>query len=334
MSPGQPWRLRVRSVTGEDVGAGFCVTREQALTCAHVIEPGTECLVELPGSDAAQRCAVKPVQLAGADRATRSDIAVITLARPLTAAPLGPAEPPPPGVVLEAVGFPDIYAGHGDREQITQIRVSGPLADGLLQVEELPGKPPIVEGYSGSAAVDVRSGRAVGMVVESGEPGVAWIIPLRTIACAWTELASLLPRGLDADPDFTRAVRDLDNRAYPDALSRLNTVRRYYPREPDVYYYQVLAALHGRRPGGYDRAAIDDVTKLLDYALQLDRNVSYVAALRALIIEDYFVLRGLRAPGYRREEPGPMDAKHAREILLHVPAFECPTWQYLSKRSV
>ena len=237
-------------------------------------------------------------------------------------------------MVLEAVGFPDIYAGHGDREQITQIRVSGPLADGLLQVEELPGKPPVVPGYSGGAAVDVRSGRAVGMVAESGEPGVAWIIPLRTIASAWSELASLLPRGLDADPDFTRAVRDLDNRAYPEALSRLNAVRRYYPREPDVYYYQVLAALDGRRPGGYDRAAIDDVTKLLDYALQLDRGATYVAALRALVIEDYFVLRGLRAPGYRNEEPGPMDAEHAREILVHVPAYECPTWQYLSKRSV
>src|ERR1017187_9031263 len=112
MTPGETsWRLRLR-VAGDDgepgdvVGTGFVVTDHAALTCAHVVQEVTACWVEpLDASAKAQHCRIqtKPPTIDMTD--VSSDVAVISLANPITPAPLGPYEPPASGTEIEVVGY-------------------------------------------------------------------------------------------------------------------------------------------------------------------------------------------------------------------------------------
>ncbi len=338
VDPDSSWQLRIRrlndgdSTPGNVIGAGFAVTGHEALTCAHVINDAKECWVELRGGEhETQRCKVQTLQPAGDSADSRSDIAVINLLEPVQSAPLGPRNPPIEGAELEVIGFPRSY---GAREQRARVRVTGPVANGLLQVNGQYGHSGIVEGFSGSAAVDLRSRRVVGMVVEADrDPScmVAWIIPLATIAGFWKQLGDLLPKSLSVDPEFCGAVKDLEYGAYGDALNRLNGILQDYPKEADVFYYRVLAELRGKRPGGYTRPVIEAVVRLLDRALSLNPQAGHVKALLALVREDYYVLRGLVPTSATAKEPLQISPQHAEEILRHVPAPECPTWQYLCR---
>ena len=337
--PETPWRLRLREVNddggfGDILGTGFVVTDYAALTCAHVVEDVTECWVEsLDGSAKAQRCDIqlKPATVDMADGA--SDIAVINLRDVVTAAPLGRYEPPASGTEIETVGYIERYLDWG-RTQVTRGQTLGDDVEGLIQVRILEGHPAVVPGYSGSAAVDVHSGRVVGMVVQA-EPAhrIAWIIPLAAIAGRWPPLAEHLPRGLLGDQEFRLACDELRHGHYDDALRGLGEVAKSFPYEPDVYYYRVLAALRGQRPGGYQGAVIEKMEQLLDYALGLRPDAAHVQALLALVEEDYYRLRGLR-PRVHRDFSNitEISMAHAWEILMHVTARECDIWRYLDQQ--
>ena len=217
---------------------------------------------------------------------------------------------------------------------MTRGRLLGQPGRGYLQVGSLNEYPPIAQGYSGGAAVDVGSGRVVGMIAQVVDAHrVAWMIPLATIASRWPPLREYLPKGLQADQEFRRAYDELRHAHYADALYRFGEVSKSYPCEADIYYYRVLAALGGRRPGGYQGAVIQQMEQMLDYALLLQPNSPHVQALLRLVEEDYYGLRGLKPRKIRSyfdiEEISPV---HAREIADHVAAHECRTWQFLSAR--
>jgi S1-C subfamily serine protease len=332
------WRLRLREVgadggPGGVVGTGFAVTDHAALTCAHVVEDVTDCWVEpLDGSVKAQHCRIqaKPPTIDMTDGS--SDIAVISVPNPVIPAPLGPYEPPASGTEIEVVGYIERYLDWG-RTQVTRGHILGDSVKGLIQVGILDGHPPIVEGYSGGAAVDVHSGRVVGMVAQV-EPDhqIAWLIPLAAIADRWPPLAEYLPKGLQGDPDFRRAYNEFRHGHYEDALRGFGEVAKSYPYEADIHYYRVLAALNGQRPGGYHGAVIEKIEQLLDYALRLRPGAAHIQALLALVEEDYYKLRGLK-PKVKREFPDIRDISpvHAWEIVTNVAARECGTWQYLNQ---
>ena len=105
-----------------------------------------------------------------------------------------------------------------------------------------------------------------------------------------------------------------------------------YPREADIYYYRVLAALNGQRPGGYQGAVIEKMEQVLEYALRLNPNAAHIQALLALMEEDYYRLRGLK-PKVNREflNIREISQVHAWEIVANVVASECATWQYLNQ---
>jgi len=265
---------------------------------------------------------------------------VISLPDSVVSAPLGPYDAPLSGTEVEVVGYPgDRKYLEWEREQVTRARVSGGPVNGIIQVDVLYGHPPIVRGYSGAAAVDVRSGRVVGMVVGRDENNrIAWIIPLAAIAEAWPELTAHLPESLLADPEFRAALADLAQRFYPDALRRFNGLARYYPNEADIYYYRVLAALNGHRPGGYQGTAIEQIVQFLEYGLRLNPHAAHLQALLALVEEDYYKLRGLKPKTYHEfPDIREISPAHAREIVDHIQAQECVTWlfvsQYISGRS-
>jgi hypothetical protein len=336
--PETTWRLRLRYV-GEDgqpggvLGTGFAVTDHWALTCAHVLEEVTECWVDpLDDSVKTQRCRIqfRPQVIDSTDGS--SDVAVIGLPNPVTPAPLGSYEPPASGTEIEAVGYVERYLDWG-RTQVTRGQVLGDSRKGLIQVRILDGYPLIVEGYSGGAAVDVYSGRVVGMVTQAEpEYRLAWIIPLAAVADRWPPLAEYLPRGLLGDQEFRRAYHEFKHGHYTDALRRFSQVSKSYPDEADIHYYRVLAALDGQRPGGYPGTVIEKMEQLLDYALGLKPDSPHIQALLKLMEEDYYRLRGLKSKVNRWypdiEEISPV---HAWEIVTHVAAIQCPTWQYLNQ---
>jgi trypsin-like peptidase len=360
----EPWRLRIRHASdtadgpGPVAGAGFTVAGDCALTCAHVVK-GSKCWVDAPGSGVPPRlCAVESLQPGGAGDGSTTDIAVISGPVPGPPAALGSAAVPAADTELEVVGFPKAYARHPafegerDRDERSRLRVSGPLGSGLIQVRRVDGHPSLEEGYSGSAALDVRAGRVVGLLVEDAHgPSArtdrnqitplsqdrvlteAWVIPLAVIARRWSRLAGLMVTELEADPRYARARDELDRRDYGAALSSLNSIYQYYPREADVYYYRVLAALAGQRPGGYGGQFVEAIVNLLRRAVEEDGGAAHVQALLNLVNEDYYAWRGIRCDFYppmtERQIAERIRADHVREILKHVPARECSTWIYL-----
>lgn len=338
------WRLRLQEI-GDDgkptsvVGTGFAVTDRTALTCAHVVHALEECWVEpLDGSVKAQHCKIqtKPPTIDMTDGS--SDVTVIHLTNSVIPAPLGPYEPPVSGTEIEVVGYIERYLDWG-RTQVTRGHILGAPVNGLIQVAILDGYPPIVEGYSGGAAVDVHSGRVIGMVAQT-EPDhrIAWLISLAAIAERWPPFADYLPQGLLGDTEFRRAYNEFRHGRYEDALRRFGEVANSYPYEADIHYYRVLAALNGQRPGGYHSATIEKMEQLLDYALQLKPESAHIQALLKLVEEDYYQLRGLK-PRIKREFPNITEISlvHASEIVANVTARECAIWQalnqYINRRS-
>jgi hypothetical protein len=347
----QAWRLRIREVRsdgrpGEVLGAGFVVARAMGMTCAHVVEGMTDCWIEAPDTQGeTHRCKVRPADPGWSPSSHSStDIALIEdTPGHLPVAPLGPRELPRVGRRLDALGYPARYATAGDRGQRTQVHVVGTDETGtLIQVDGLQGfDGQIQPGYSGGAAVDVASGRVVGMVVSADQARsatplkIAWIIPLATLARSWSPLADMLPKGITVDPEFLGAVNDLYHCSYVPALQRLNALVTLYPTEPDMYYYRALAGLSGQRPGGYAAPMVEAVERLLSEALGLTPSLpqAHVRALWALVQEDYYIIRGIPVDPERlqglQSAVGWVDPRHADEILRHVPAVECPTWQRL-----
>ncbi|HEY2673073.1 MAG TPA: serine protease [Rugosimonospora sp.] len=404
----QTWRLRIRDVRadgapGEVLGAGFVVAEGIGMTCAHVVGGMEECWIEAPDTPGeTHRCAVRTIDPEWTLLASHpsTDIALITVPRHLPLAPLGPRERPRVGGELDALGYPARYASAGDRGQRTHVHVVGADETGtLLQVDGLQGfDGQIQPGYSGGPAVDLASGRVVGMVVssdrlsaptppvppgapsetdESGRPTadprvraaaaaearrraeardryerqrreyarvaadqpallkIAWIIPLETLADRWSPLTDLLPRGITVDPEFVGAVNDLSHHAYARALGRLNALVTLYPDEPDMYYYRALAGLSGQRPGGYAAPMVEAVERLLGEALRRNATApdAHLRSLWALVQEDYYVIRGIPVDlgnlQSLQSAADRIEPRHADEILRHVPAVECPTWQRL-----
>lgn len=337
MSPDSMWRLRIRDLDaagnpGYVRGAGFAVTPKAALTCAH-LKFDAECWVDvLEWQQPAQRCVATRPHGDPGDDIKSTDIAIISLPRPFQAAPLGPRTPPARGAELEIVGFP---FGFPDLPERTRVRVTGTVTSGLIQVDAVSGHSPVAGGYSGSAAMDVRSGRVVGMMVGAATVATsAWLIPLAEIAKSCPQLDLLLPERLDVDPEFRRAVDNLNQGDYKYALSCLNGIRGNYPGEPDIAYYRVLAALQGRRPGALSRPAVDEILNLLAQALAMAPGAGHVAALLALAWEDFYLLRGLEQNRYDLRVPVDMPPWRAAEIVKHVYAPECIMWRELNIRSM
>ena len=351
MASEMSWRLHLRATSSDGtpggiIGVGFVATGDAALTCAHVVGAMAECWVEpLDRNVAPQLCKVRANEqfMSSYDSATRrqkdqskgaSDIAILELRRQLPSAPLGPFEPPQSGTEIEVVGSTKRYRPIG-RTEATRGEVSGALTMGLLGVLALGNHPPIERGYSGTAAIDVRSGRVVGMAVQAEQDGPrAWIIPLASIADWWTDLGDYLQRGMRGDPDFRVACDELRHGHFGDALCRFTEVAKSFPYEADIHYYRVLAAVGGQRPGGFQGAVIAQMEQLLVYALGLSPEAPHIQALLLLVQEDYYKLRGLESPS-RRPLPdiGRTSTEHAQEMLRYIAAPECITWQFLSQRA-
>jgi S1-C subfamily serine protease len=335
------WQVKIQSEEdGQVLGTGFILSDRIAMTCAHVVQDDPRCWVQPLGFRAAG-CGGQARTGWTPSGDQWFDIATITLDRTFPAhARLGPLARPATGTLVDILGFPD---GCGPEGQRIRARVSGDDASGrwmqLDAVDVHGGR--IIPGVSGAAAVDCRSHRVVGMVVWSTRPEVAtrigWMIPLDTITEALPELKRSLPTALEADPGFTGGCDDLSRHAYSQALDRFRGLAGTHRDEPAVYYYWAIAGLAGVRPGLHAAETITAVERLLRSALWLAPGAGHVAALWALVKEDYYLRRGLH-PG---EPPiaglaaaaARIDPRHAYEIVQHIPAPECHAWQSIRRRA-
>ncbi|MFF6779139.1 trypsin-like peptidase domain-containing protein [Streptomyces sp. NPDC012637] len=187
---------------GVVLGAGFLVSAETVLTCAHVVQDVEHVVLRFPGAqglgELAARVAVRGPW--GGRPADTGDVAVLALDRPVAVTPAAFAEPDgvrevhePPRLV--AYGFPDGYGWEGAQTELRVTAAGQLIHDEWNQAEYWSGhgQEPSY-GFSGSAAMRAADGTVVGMVA-SYDPAVrnARIIPARVLARHVPALADLVP---------------------------------------------------------------------------------------------------------------------------------------------
>ncbi|MGV9418689.1 VMAP-C domain-containing protein [Streptomyces sp. NPDC003674] len=264
---GQAWHARIEC-GGAVLGAGFLVAPSKVLTCAHVVAGGSagDLTVSFPGRrDLAGVPATVAVHggWAGGDT-DPGDLAVLELAREVGLHPAGFAPPGAeqglPAPPLEAYGFPEGYDGDG---QIAEYRAVSAqrIADEWVQLEAVTGHgQPLRHGFSG-AAVTLKDGRVVGMVVQmAAEPDVrvARMLPTEVMARYWPGLGELLPPPAGG-PDPAAGAYELVRRL--DELVRLAEIEKLECR-PDQLFVDAVGGFGPEPPpGGFAslRAAADYV---------------------------------------------------------------------------
>jgi len=221
------WHARVEAY-GKVLGAGFLVTPDTVVTCAHVLDGREEGLAvsftERPGTDPV------PVRLlahggwsarAGHDR---GDLAVLRLERDVLTlegeAPITPAALAPPGAAhgraadggprkLVVYGFP---AGF-DEGTLAEYRITAPqlISDEWNQLEAWQqGGQPLAPGFSGAAVVLADTGEVVGMVTAAaGASGVfnGRMMPTDVMKRYWRDLDGLIPVADHRPADRARLYR-------------------------------------------------------------------------------------------------------------------------------
>ncbi|MEV5796591.1 nSTAND1 domain-containing NTPase [Streptomyces collinus] len=186
--------------SGERVaGAGFLVTEDVLVTCAHVVEaagsgPGEHVSLRFPHVEGVH--SMRGLVLAEGWRDPEDeDVAVIRLrgapagARPLPLGSTGGCR----GHRVRSFGFPAQAptGGHFGYGQAGDL-LPGKGRAGHLQ---LTGANDLTTGFSGGPVVDEVTGLVVGMLTEIAAPdayergqGIAYVIPTRTLREIWPEL--------------------------------------------------------------------------------------------------------------------------------------------------
>ncbi|MFJ6723750.1 trypsin-like peptidase domain-containing protein [Streptomyces sp. NPDC091281] len=230
------WHARVEC-GGEVVGAGFLVTPDTVLTCAHVVHdgpPGAPLAVtftERPGSPPVPARLVADGGWHGSATGL-GDLAVLRLDRamPIEPAALAPARSAHGGHTprkLLAYGFPVGF----DEGTLAEYRVTAPqlISGEWMQLEawQTDGQP-LAPGFSGAAVTLVETGEVVGMVTAAAataEVRNGRMMPTEVMARHWPALAGLVPTADHRTADRAR-LRDLVERADRDGV-RCDPVRLY-----------------------------------------------------------------------------------------------------------
>ncbi|MFJ4789714.1 trypsin-like peptidase domain-containing protein [Streptomyces sp. NPDC088794] len=252
--PGE-WQARVEC-GGRLVGAGFLVTADKVLTCAHVVQDGDRAPVTVsfpqhPGADPVPARVVARGGWPGL-RADRGDLAVLQLASEVAIAPavLAPTDAAHGDRRLVAYGFPQ---GYDDDGTLAEYRTAGPfpVMDEWIQLVAWSGHgQPLVAGFSGAAVILVETGEVVGMVTAADrarDVRTGRMMPTHVIARYWPDLSDLVPfrEGIGAAGHGPNA----GTRAGAQAGARLNSTKA-----------DGNGHGNGTAPAHTDRASLDDLT--------------------------------------------------------------------------
>ncbi|MEV5544819.1 trypsin-like peptidase domain-containing protein [Streptomyces sp. NPDC052309] len=215
------WHARIEC-GGRITGAGFLVTPDKVVTCAHVVRDGdrhplTVTFTERPGMPAVPARIVAHGGWSGG-ATDLGDLAVLELRHevgiaPAALAPPGAAHGEPPRRLV-VYGFP---AGF-DEGALAEYRTTGPqlIKNEWNQLEawQTDGQP-LARGYSGAAVALADTGEVVGMVTAAaGTKGVrnGRMMPVQVMARYWPDLESLVPASPRAAAQRAR-LRELVEKA-------------------------------------------------------------------------------------------------------------------------
>ncbi|MGC5562733.1 trypsin-like peptidase domain-containing protein [Streptomyces sp. FR-108] len=194
------WHARISC--GRDTGAGFLVTEQHVLTCAHVVaRRDTETIAVSFAHRGYEQVAARVVAHGGWDgrESDPGDLAVLELDRPVPMKPAEFATPAdaygdPPRRLL-AYGFPKRY----DEGTLAEYRATARqlIAGEWVQLESWAAHgQPLAPGFSGAAVTLADTGRVVGMVsaaARSAEIRNGRMLPAPVMARYWPRLADLIP---------------------------------------------------------------------------------------------------------------------------------------------
>jgi serine protease Do len=231
----EPWRVRIRDVSGVVRGAGVLLDNEYVLTCAHVlIDAGDKIIVEFVGLRHTPRINARiiPEWCAWPRDDQRGDVALLQLDQQV---------PNRVGATLRRTalswdravrvcGFPrglenGVYThatltGHGGRG-----------GEWLQMNARRPGEQRVRVGFSGAGVVDHKTGDVLGIVV--GEytdeaANLSWMIPAETILSHIPRVAEWVTGDAAADEVFNKpSDPDVDHsdlaRILTDWLARRDT---------------------------------------------------------------------------------------------------------------
>jgi NTP-dependent ternary conflict system VMAP-like protein/trypsin-like peptidase len=200
---GAEWPVRVFDAADPDSGAaGFLVTPDAVMTCAHVVAGMTDPTVRFAAAtgleDQPARVIARGEWRPGGD--DHGDVAVLALPRPVRLEPAAFAQQNALDLPadLAVLGFPRRRRDERSRVALVHISSSRLLIDGeWLQLESNTAFGPAVEhGYSGSAVTIRDTGQVVGMVT-SADPHqrISLMLPVRRLAQHWPGLWDHLPLG-------------------------------------------------------------------------------------------------------------------------------------------
>ena len=192
--------VRIYSLAGGVVGAGFLAAPDTILTCHHVVGEATEVALDWPFLAPGRKRLARVVH-----RDPQRDVAVLRSeeAPPPDAEPVRLVTPQTTwGHPFRAFGFP---TGH-----LSGVWASGvlraPIGDaGWLQIEDVQGTGYFVRpGFSGGPVWDDEVHGVVGMVVSAErDPGVraAFCIPAALLKEVWPEITLLsVPQPIEPPP--------------------------------------------------------------------------------------------------------------------------------------
>ncbi|PSM41178.1 serine protease [Streptomyces dioscori] len=194
------WHARISC--GRDTGAGFLVTEQHVLTCAHVVaRSDTETVAVSFAHGGYEQVPARVVAHGGWDgrESDPGDLAVLELDRPVPMKPAEFATPTdaygdPPRRLL-AYGFPKRY----DEGTLAEYRATAQqlIAGEWVQLESWAAHgQPLAPGFSGAAVTLADTGRVVGMVsaaARSPEIRNGRMLPTQIMARYWPRLADLIP---------------------------------------------------------------------------------------------------------------------------------------------
>ncbi|MFC8512117.1 trypsin-like peptidase domain-containing protein [Streptomyces sp. NPDC057257] len=196
------WHARVEC-GGKVAGAGFLVSADKVLTCAHVVEGGdraelTVSFPQRPGFEPVPARVVAHGGWAAGRLADRGDLAVLKLDREVGIAPaaLASADAAHGDRRLVAYGFPAGY----DEGTLAEYRITaGPflISREWIQLEAWRGHgQPLVAGFSGAAVTLVDTGEVVGMVTAADrarDVRTGRMMPTDVIVNYWPDTPDLGP---------------------------------------------------------------------------------------------------------------------------------------------
>ncbi|MDK1343952.1 trypsin-like peptidase domain-containing protein [Streptomyces sp. 378] len=205
------WHARVE-LRGRVAGAGFLVTPNTVLTCAHVVADGEDLAVtftERPGTPPVPARVVAHGGWSGGVT-DPGDLAVLRLDRemPIAPAALAPVDAAHGTTARKLVvyGYPDGF----DEGTLAEYRVTAPqlIRREWLQLEAWqPGGQPLAPGFSGAAVTLADTGEVVGMVTAdsvSRDVRTGRMMPTQVMARYWPDLESLVPTSDHTGADRAR----------------------------------------------------------------------------------------------------------------------------------